>query len=109
MYRADGVPQRVRECHILIVWHVFSLAYIRGAVLVSHRHTEQHAAVADGRPTQTPSNPSRIQTASLLVDMQAVDFSSATLSWDNRVTAGPGTDTFLSVLAQRLPIHTHLL
>lgn len=31
----------------------------------------------------------RIQTAGLLIDLQAVDYNRATNTWDNRITAGP--------------------
>ena len=52
--------------------------------------TPSMTATSSFSSTATATSSQRIQTASLLIDMQAVDFNSATLAWDNRITPQPG-------------------
>ena len=56
---------------------------------VSNTPTQTSTASQTATPTATTS--SHIQTAGLLIDMQAVDFvGGSTVLWDNRITAGTG-------------------
>ena len=55
--------------------------------------------------TLTPSVSSRLQTATLLLDMQAVDYNAVTQSWDNRVTQGTGACVYCRLF---LAIYTYI-
>ena len=51
--------------------------------------TSTPTATSTRTPTTTSTASQRIQTAGLLVDMQAIDYNAATNTWDNRITPGP--------------------